>query len=106
MGIVPTDQLAASTSPFADAAGVAFGGNRDKVIAAVALVSTFGASTAGSSSRAGADGGGRGRHVPGAVREGARRAADARVGFVVSSVLVTGLMLMTCTKGLVGSSSS
>jgi hypothetical protein len=38
MGIIPTDQLAASTSPFADAAGEVFGGGWDKVIAAVALV--------------------------------------------------------------------
>ena len=43
MGIIPTDELAASTSPFADAAGQIFGGGWDKVIALVALVSTFGA---------------------------------------------------------------
>ena len=43
MGIIPTDELADSTSPFADAAGQIFGGGWDKVIALVALVSTFGA---------------------------------------------------------------
>jgi len=43
MGIIPTDQLAASTSPFADAAAQIFGGGWDKVIALVAMVSTFGA---------------------------------------------------------------
>ena len=43
MGIIPTGELAASTSPFADAAGQVFGGGWDKVIALVALVSTFGA---------------------------------------------------------------
>jgi APA family basic amino acid/polyamine antiporter len=43
MGIIPTHELAASTSPFADAAGQIFGGGWDKVIALVALVSTFGA---------------------------------------------------------------
>ena len=49
-----------------------------------------------------ADGGRRGRHVPGAVR--ARSTASARTpvfGLVVSSILVTALMLMNYTKGLV-----
>ncbi|MBS1884883.1 MAG: amino acid permease, partial [Actinobacteria bacterium] len=43
MGVIPATVLANSTSPFADAAGVMFGGSWDKVIAIVALISTFGA---------------------------------------------------------------
>ena len=38
---------------------------------------------------------------PGRVREGARQAATPVFGLVVSSVLVTALMLMNYTKGLV-----
>jgi APA family basic amino acid/polyamine antiporter len=43
MGIIPANELAGSTSPFADAAGEIFGGGWDKVIAAVAMIATFGA---------------------------------------------------------------
>jgi APA family basic amino acid/polyamine antiporter len=43
MGIIPTGELARSTSPFADAAALIFGGGWDKVIAVVALISTAGA---------------------------------------------------------------
>ncbi len=103
MGIIPTDQLAASTSPFADAAGVAFGGGWDKVIAAIALVSTFGALNGWILLQ--------GRVPMAAAEDGMFPAPFARVhgkrrtpvfGLVVSSVLVTVLMLMNYTKGLVG----
>jgi hypothetical protein len=43
MGIVPHDTLVNSASPFADAASIMFGGGWDKVVAAVAIVSTLGA---------------------------------------------------------------
>ena len=103
MGIIPTDQLAASTSPFADAAGEVFGGGWDKVIALVALVSTFGALNGWIMLQ--------GRVPLAAAEDGMFPAAFARVhgkrrtpvfGLVVSSVLVTGLMLMNYTKGLLG----
>ena len=64
MGIIPTEQLAASTSPFADAAGQIFGGGWDKVIALVALFSTFGALNGWILSRAACHWRPRGRHVP------------------------------------------
>lgn len=101
MGIIPTDQLAASTSPFADAAGQVFGGGWDKVIALVALVSTFGALNGWILLQ--------GRVPLAAAEDGMFPAPFARVhgkrrtpvfGLVVSSVLVSVLMLMNYTKGL------
>ena len=102
MGIIPTNELAASTSPFADAAGQIFGGGWDKVIALVALVSTFGALNGWILIQ--------GRVPLAAAQDGMFPAPFARVsgkrntpvfGLVVSSVLVTALMLMNYTKGLV-----
>ena len=102
MGIIPTGELAASTSPFADAAGQVFGGGWDKVIALVALVSTFGALNGWILIQ--------GRVPLAAAEDGMFPAPFARVhgtrktpvfGLVVSSVLVTALMLMNYTKGLV-----
>jgi APA family basic amino acid/polyamine antiporter len=102
MGLLPTAQLAQSSSPFADAAGVAFGGGWDKVIAAVAMVSCFGALNGWILLQ--------GRVPLAAARDGLFPKAFARVhgeratpvfGLVVSSVLVTGLMFMNYTKGLV-----
>jgi APA family basic amino acid/polyamine antiporter len=101
MGIIPTDQLAASSSPFADAAGQVFGGGWDKVIALVALVSTFGALNGWILLQ--------GRVPLAAAEDGMFPAPFARVhgtrrtpvfGLVVSSLLVTALMLMNYTKGL------
>ena len=43
MGVIPTHELANSTSPFADAAGAMFGGAWTKVFALVAMAATFGA---------------------------------------------------------------
>jgi APA family basic amino acid/polyamine antiporter len=102
MGIIPTSELAASTSPFADAAGSIFGGGWDKVIAAVALVSTFGALNGWILLQ--------GRIPLAAAEDGMFPPQFAKVhgerrtpvfGLVVSSVLVSGLMLMNYTKGLV-----
>jgi APA family basic amino acid/polyamine antiporter len=103
MGIIPADQLAASASPFSDAAGQVFGGGWDKVIAAVAMVSTFGALNGWILLQ--------GRVPLAAAEDGMFPAPFARVhgerrtpvfGLVVSSVLVSALMLMNYTKGLGG----
>jgi APA family basic amino acid/polyamine antiporter len=101
MGIIPADQLAASASPFSDAAGQVFGGGWDKVIALVAMVSTFGALNGWILLQ--------GRVPLAAAEDGMFPAPFARVhgerrtpvfGLVVSSGLVTALMLMNYTKGL------
>jgi APA family basic amino acid/polyamine antiporter len=102
MGLLPTAELAQSSSPFADAAGVAFGGGWDKAVAAVAMVSCFGALNGWILLQ--------GRVPLAAAQDGLFPKAFARVhgkratpvfGLVVSSVLVTGLMFMNYTKGLV-----
>jgi APA family basic amino acid/polyamine antiporter len=102
MGVLPAGELSASGSPFAAAAGAMFGGSWDKVLAAVAMVATFGALNGWILLTA---------RVPLAAAEdglfpkqfanvhGTRRTPV--FGLVVSSVLVTGLMLMNYTKGLV-----
>jgi basic amino acid/polyamine antiporter, APA family len=103
MGIIPTDQLAASASPFSDAAAQVFGGGWDKVIAAVAMISTLGALNGWILLQ--------GRVPLAAAEDGMFPSPFARVhgkrktpvfGLVVSSVLVTALMLMNYTKGLGG----
>jgi APA family basic amino acid/polyamine antiporter len=102
MGILPATELAKSSSPFADAAGVAFGGGWDKAIAAIAMVSTFGALNGWILLQ--------GRVPLAAAEDGLFPKPFARVhgknatpvfGLVISSVLVTGLMFMNYTKGLV-----
>jgi APA family basic amino acid/polyamine antiporter len=102
MGILPAAQLAHSTSPFAAAAAHVFGGGWDKAIAAVAMISTFGALNGWILLQ--------GRVPLAAAEDGMFPAPFARVhgkrrtpvfGLVVSSVLVTALMLMNYTKGLV-----
>jgi basic amino acid/polyamine antiporter, APA family len=103
MGIIPTGQLAQSTSPFADAAAVIFGGGWDKVIAVVALISTAGALNGWILLQG---------QVPlAAARDGLFPRQFARLhgerqtpvfGLVVSSVLVSGLLLTNYSKGLVG----
>ncbi|HVW47314.1 MAG TPA: amino acid permease [Solirubrobacterales bacterium] len=102
MGVIPTAVLAHSTSPFADAAGVMFGGSWDKVIALVALISTFGCLNGWILLQ--------GRVPLAAAEDGLFPEQFAKVhgkrgtpvfGLVVSSILVSGLMLMNYTKGLV-----
>jgi APA family basic amino acid/polyamine antiporter len=102
MGVIPATVLAESTSPFADAAGVMFGGSWDKVIAIVALISTFGALNGWILLQ--------GRVPLAAAEDGLFPPQFAKVhgkrrtpvfGLVVSSILVSGLMLMNYTKGLV-----
>ena len=101
-GILPTNELAASTSPFADAAGAIFGGAWMKVIAAIAMVATFGCLNGWILIQ--------GRVPMAAAQDGLFPARFARVhgerktpvfGLVVSSALVSALMLMNYTKGLV-----
>jgi basic amino acid/polyamine antiporter, APA family len=102
MGVVSQGALADSTAPFALAAGEMFGGSWDKVIALVALVSTFGALNGWIILQ--------GRVPLAAAEDGLFPRQFERVhgerktpvfGLIVSSVLVTGLMLMNYTKGLV-----
>jgi APA family basic amino acid/polyamine antiporter len=102
MGIIPAHELANSTSPFAAAAGQMFGGSWDKVIAVVAMIATFGALNGWILLQ--------GRVPLAAAEDGLFPEQFARVrgksqtpvfGLVVSSILLTGLMLMNYTKGLV-----
>jgi len=102
MGVVPSGRLAQSSSPFALAAGDMFGGSWDKVIALVAMAATFGALNGWIMLQ--------GRVPLAAAEDGLFPEPFARVhgerktpvfGLVVSSVLLTGLMLMNYTKGLV-----
>lgn len=102
MGILPTAQLAESSSPFADAAGVAFGGGWDKAIAAVAMISSFGALNGWIMLQ--------GRVPLAAAEDGLFPKRFAKVhgerktpvfGLVVSSVLVTVLMAMNYNSSLV-----
>jgi APA family basic amino acid/polyamine antiporter len=102
MGAVPGQELANSSSPFAAAAGAMFGGSWDKVIALVALAATFGALNGWILLQ--------GRVPLAAAEDGVFPKQFARVhgerrtpvfGLVVSSALVTGLMFMNYTKGLV-----
>lgn len=102
MGVVSQTALADSSSPFALAAGEMFGGSWDKVIALVAMVATFGALNGWIILQA---------RIPLAAAEDglfpkqfAKVSGERRTpvfGLVVSSVLVSGLMLMNYTKGLV-----
>lgn len=102
MGIVSRGALAHSASPFALAAGTAFGGSWDKVVAVVALIATFGALNGWVMLQ--------GRIPLAAAEDGLFPKRFAKVhgerrtpvfGLVVSSVLVSALMLANYTKGLV-----
>ncbi|WP_067461348.1 amino acid permease [Actinomadura macra] len=101
LGLVPAAALATSTAPFADAADAAFGGWAADLVAAGAAISAFGALNGWILLQG---------QVPfAAARDGlfprvfARtgRAGTPVVGLVVSSVLVTGLMLMNYNASLV-----
>jgi basic amino acid/polyamine antiporter, APA family len=102
IGILPATQLATSGSPFADAAKSIFGGSWNKWVALVALVSTFGALNGWILIQ--------GRVPLAAARDGLFPKAFGRVsgtgrtpvvGLVVSSILLSGLMLLNYTKSLV-----
>jgi APA family basic amino acid/polyamine antiporter len=102
MGALPIGQLADSSSPFAAAAGAMWGGSWTKIVAAVAMIATFGALNGWIILQA---------RVPlAAAEDGLFPEEFARVhgerktpvfGLVVSSVFVSAVMLMNYTKGLV-----
>jgi basic amino acid/polyamine antiporter, APA family len=102
MGIVPIGRLAVSNSPFALAASEMFGGAWGKVVAAIAMISAFGCLNGWILLQ--------GRVPLAAARDGLFPKAFGRVdekrhtpvfGLVVSSLLVSGLMMMNYTEGLV-----
>ena len=103
MGIIPLGELSQSTSPFADAAAVIFGaGWVGKAIAAVAMISSFGALNGWILLQ--------GRVPLAAAEDGLFPKRFAKVhgerktpvfGLVVSSILVSGLMLMNYNSSLV-----
>ena len=102
MGILPLHALADSASPFAAAAASIFGGTWGKVIAAVALISTFGCLNGWILIQ--------GRVPFAAARNGLFPRQFAKLhgrrgtpvfGLVVSSVLITGLVMMNYTRSLV-----
>ena len=102
IGIIPLAWLADSSSPFAAAASAMFGGAWGKVVAAVALISVFGCLNGWILIE--------GRVPLAAARDGLFPERFARVyvlrgtpvvGLVVSSVLISALILMNYSKGLV-----
>jgi basic amino acid/polyamine antiporter, APA family len=102
MGIIPVERLAESSSPFALAAAEIFGGSWGKVIAAVAMISTFGCLNGWILLQ--------GRVPLAAAQDGLFPKAFGKVdsskgtpvfGLVISSLLVSGLMLMNYTSSLV-----
>lgn len=102
MGLVPMDMLAGSTAPFADAARRVWGDWAAYAVAAGAAVSCFGALNGwillqGQVPMAAA----RDRIFPAVFARMSDRGVPAR-GLVISSVLVTCLVGMNYTRGLVG----
>jgi APA family basic amino acid/polyamine antiporter len=102
MGIIPAATLADSSSPFADAAHIMWGGSWGNVIAVVAMISTLGALNGWILLQ--------GRVPLAAAEDGLFPERFARVhgkrrtpvfGLVVSSVLVTGLMFTNYNASLV-----
>lgn len=101
LGIVPTETLASSTAPFADAAESMFGGWAGSVVAVGAVISAFGALNGWILLQ--------GQVPMAAARDGlfphtftrTNRAGAPAVGLIVSSVLVTGLLLMNYNASLV-----
>jgi basic amino acid/polyamine antiporter, APA family len=101
LGLVPAAALATSTAPFADAADAAFGGWAADLVAAGAAISAFGALNGWILLQ--------GQIPYAAARDGLFPRLFARtgrggtpvLGLVVSSVLVTGLMLMNYNASLV-----
>ena len=102
MGVVDPAVLARSTAPFADAARVLFGPWAAAAVAAGAVVSTFGALNGWTlllgqmPAAAGADG-----VLPRVFDRRSRRGTPA-VGLVISNLLVTAVVAMNYTRGLVG----
>ena len=102
MGIIPTGRLAESASPFALAASEIFGGGWGKAVAFIALISTFGALNGwillqGRVPLAAAEDG----LFPRAFGNLHAERKTPVFALVVSSILVSGLMLMNYTETLV-----
>jgi APA family basic amino acid/polyamine antiporter len=102
IGVLPLGQLAESTSPFAAAASEMFGGTWGKVVAAVALISTFGCLNGWILIQ--------GRVPLAAAKDGLFPARFGRLhgrrgtpvfALVVSSLLVSGLIAMNYNKALI-----
>ncbi len=101
MGLIPPDQLAESTAPFADAASHLWGGGAAYLVAIGAAISSFGALNGWILLQG---------QIPLAIaRDGLFPKHFARLsrrgtpvfGLILSSLLVTGLMVMNYTRGLV-----
>ena len=102
IGVLPLGQLAESTSPFAAAASEMFGGTWGKVVAAVALISTFGCLNGWILIQ--------GRILLAAAKDGLFPARFSRLhgrrgtpvfALVVSSLLVSALIAMNYNKALI-----
>ena len=102
IGVLPLARLAESTSPFAAAAAEMFGGTWGKVVAAVALISTFGCLNGWILIQ--------GRIPMAAANDGLFPARFSRLhgrrgtpvfALIVSSVLVSGLIAMNYNKSLI-----
>jgi APA family basic amino acid/polyamine antiporter len=101
MGVLPAEDLASSTAPFAEAGRVMWGGWAGSLIAAGAAVSAFGALNGwillqGQMPRAAALDG-----LFPAVFGRMSRGGTPAVGLVISSCLITGLMALNFTASLV-----
>ncbi len=101
MGMVPLDKLAHSSAPYADAARIMFGPIGSLVIAAGAVISTFGALNGWTLLQG---------QVPlAAARDGIFPPVFAKVsqngtpvwGLIISSILITLLLLLTLNQSLV-----
>ncbi len=100
MGMLPSDQLERSSAPFADAAALIWGDQARSWVALGAIVSTFGALNGwilvqGQIPLAAA----RDRLFPHVFGIENKKGVPA-IGIVISSVLISGLMMMNFTKGL------
>lgn len=99
MGIIPMSELAKSTSPYADAAKLMFGDAAYYIVAIGAIISCLGALNGWTLLQ--------GQIPKAAARDGLFPKIFAKesrfqtpvVGLVVSSLLITGLMLMTYNQG-------
>jgi len=102
MGIIPPDELAVSSAPFAEAAGIIWGDTGKYIIGFGALISTFGALNGwlliqGQVPFAMA----RDSLFPPIFKRTSKRSYPV-IGMIISSMLVTVVVLSNFTKGLVG----
>lgn len=100
MGMIPSAELKTSNAPFADAAALIWGNSGRYIVAAGAIISTFGALNGyillqGQMPMAAA----RDKLFPEIFKRENKRGTPA-MGIVVSSILISALLLMNFTKGL------